>query len=70
MKADAEAELGELRLALAPWDAGREYLNFAERPAHNPATFWDEDAYARLRMVKGAVDPEDVFVSNHPIKPL
>jgi FAD/FMN-containing dehydrogenase len=69
MKADVEEELGYLRLALAPWDTAGEYLNFAEREV-NPAAFYDEDAYARLRMVKGKVDPEDVFLSNHPIKPL
>lgn len=69
MKADVEEELGHLRLALAPWDSAAEYLNFAEREV-NPAAFYDEDAYARLRMIKGKVDPEDVFLSNHPIKPL
>ena len=70
MKADVEEELGRLRLALAPWDDGAEYLNFAERPTHNPGTFWDDDAYNRLRTIKGKVDPEDVFLSNHPVKPL
>ena len=70
MKADVEEELGRLRLALARYESGAEYLNFSERPVHNPGMFWDEDAYARLRMVKGKVDPEDVFLSNHPIAPL
>ena len=70
MKADVEEELGRLRMALAPWDSGAEYLNFAERHTHNPGMFWADDAYARLRAIKGRVDPEDVFLSNHPIKPL
>ncbi len=69
MKADAEEELGHLRMALAPWDSAREYLNFAERPVGG-GTLWDEDAHNRLRIIKGKVDPEDVFLSNHPIKPL
>ena len=69
MKADVEEELGRMRHALAPWDTAREYLNFAERPVSG-GRLHDEDAYNRLRMVKGQVDPQDVFLSNHPIKPL
>jgi FAD/FMN-containing dehydrogenase len=69
MKEAVEVDLAEMRQAMAPFDAGREYLNFVERPTSAAAIF-DEDALHRLRMIKGQVDPEDVFLSNHPIKPL
>ena len=42
------------------------YLNFVEQPT-DPATFYTEDAYARLRAVRAAVDPDGVMVGNHPI---
>ena len=61
-------DLERLRSALAPWDTGREYMNFAERPAR-PATLFAPDVYARLRRVKAQVDPGDLFRSNHPIPP-
>jgi FAD/FMN-containing dehydrogenase len=69
MKAAARNDLARIREAMAPFDAGREFSNFAEQPV-NAAVLYDEDAYARLRMVKGQVDPEDVFLSNHPIRRL
>jgi len=58
--------LGLLTGALAPWDTGRRYLNFAGR-ATDPATFFDGETHARLRAVKAAVDPGDLFRSNHPV---
>ena len=70
MAAAGKADLAKVRAAMAPWDAGREYLNFAEHRGTDPARFYDEDAYARLRVVKGEVDPEDVFAGNHHIRPL
>jgi FAD binding domain/Berberine and berberine like len=54
--------------ALRPWDAGREYLNFAERST-DPARLWPADDYKRLREVKADYDPADLFVSNHPVPP-
>ena len=59
------ARLGEI---LAPHGAGREYLNFAENPT-DPAAFYGADTYARLRAVKTAVDPQNVFRGNHQIAP-
>jgi hypothetical protein len=58
--------LGVLTRALAPWDSGRRYLNFADRPT-DPAAFFDAETHARLRAVKAAVDPGDLFRSNHPV---
>jgi hypothetical protein len=53
---------------LAPWSAGRAYLNFAERPT-DTATGFPAAVHRRLAEVKAAVDPEDVFRANHPIAP-
>ena len=55
--------------ALAPWDAGKRYLNFAERPVDTRRAY-TADAYRRLRAVKTLVDPDDVFRANHPIAPI
>ena len=45
------------------------YLNFAEQPT-DPARFYTPSAYRRLREVKAAFDPANVFRANHPIPPL
>jgi FAD/FMN-containing dehydrogenase len=58
--------LGLLSDAFAPFDTGREYLNFAERPT-DPARFYTPEAYQRLRAAKAEWDPENVFRANHPI---
>lgn len=60
------AQVERLRQALAPYDTGRRYLNFAERRT-DPAHFYAPDAYLRLRVVKAATDPQNVFRANHPI---
>ena len=52
--------------AVAPWDAGSAYLNFTETTV-DPATFYSAGAYARLRAVKAAVDPDGLFRANHAI---
>jgi FAD/FMN-containing dehydrogenase len=66
MGAAVEADLAKVREALAPWDAQREYLNFAERTSDTSRMF-DATAYARLRAIKADVDPNEVFVANHRI---
>jgi hypothetical protein len=68
MKATVEAHVEVVQKALAPWDAGRAYLNFAERSTTGQRLF-GEPAYHRLREVKARVDPQDVFRSNHPVPP-
>jgi FAD/FMN-containing dehydrogenase len=71
--ADAAAAVGShidvVKGALAPWDAGRRFLNFSERRI-DPRTAYPAAAYRRLRAVKTLVDPDDVFQSNHPIAPI
>ena len=57
-----------VKQALAPWDAGRAYLNFAELSTTGQRLFGAE-TYARLRRVKAAYDPQDVIRSNHPVPP-
>jgi FAD/FMN-containing dehydrogenase len=53
--------------ALAAWDSGRMYLNFAEKRQRGERLFGDL-TYRRLQTVKAAVDPDDVFRSNHPVR--
>jgi hypothetical protein len=57
-----------LTSAMRPWAARQMYLNFAET-ARDPADFWSDDAYPRLRRIKHDVDPGDLIRSNHPIPP-
>jgi hypothetical protein len=52
---------------LAPWDAGRSYLNFADRAAEGDRLFGD--AHRRLREVRAAYDPEGRFQANQVIAP-
>ena len=68
MKATVDAHVEVVQEALQPWDAGRAYLNFAERSKIGQRLFGAE-TYARLRRVKAQYDPQDVIRSNHPIPP-
>jgi hypothetical protein len=70
-EASASAVAGQLeqaKSALAPWVAGREYLNFVEHPADTSASYEPAD-YAVLREIRAQVDPEELFLANHPIPP-
>jgi FAD/FMN-containing dehydrogenase len=60
--------LDALERGLRPWDAGREYLNFAERPV-TPDRLFADDAYHRLQQVRATYDPDGRFVANHRIEP-
>ena len=53
---------------LAPYDTGRQYLNFTEAST-DPARFYRPDVFHRLRAVKAAYDPDNLFRANHPIPP-
>ncbi|MFL5895238.1 MAG: FAD-binding protein [Thermoleophilaceae bacterium] len=68
MAAAVKGYLPVVKEALRPWDAGREYLNFAERTT-DVARLWRPEVHARLRDVKADYDPEDMFRSNHPVAP-
>ncbi|HEY3190309.1 MAG TPA: FAD-binding oxidoreductase [Solirubrobacteraceae bacterium] len=67
-RAASHERLARLNDALTPYDTGRRYLNFADRPT-DPARFFTPDAYRRLRAAKAAVDPDGLFRANHPIPP-
>ena len=60
------ADAGRLSQALAPFDNGRSYLNFAERPvATRPA--YGVDRWRQLTGIRSALDPHGLFVANHPV---
>jgi FAD/FMN-containing dehydrogenase len=61
-----EATLGELRTAIAPWESGHTYLNFAETK-RDARTLWSETSHRRLRRIKAAVDPDNRIRSNHEL---
>jgi FAD/FMN-containing dehydrogenase len=63
------AALPVMRDAMAPYEGGREYLNFAEQKGLDASRFYEADTYERLRSVKGIYDPDEVFRANHPIPP-
>ena len=65
MKATVEAHVEVVQKALEPWDAGRAYLNFAERSTTGQRLFGAE-TYARLRRVKAQYEPHELTRSNHP----
>lgn len=65
--AAVRAHVEIVQAALAFWDAGRDYLNFTERRERGERLFGSA-TYRRLQTVKGRVDPEDVFRSNHPVR--
>jgi hypothetical protein len=63
------ASLARVRAALAPWDRGRRFLNFAERRT-DPGAIFPARTLRRLQAVKTLVDPDDLFRANHPIPPI
>jgi FAD/FMN-containing dehydrogenase len=63
--AAVHAHLAAVGGALQPWDAGREYLNFAERPSSAWRVFGT--ALARLMTVRAMYDPHGRFQANHPV---
>jgi hypothetical protein len=68
MDAAVSAYLPVVKEALARYDSGREYLNFAEHRT-DVRRLWPIDVYHRLRQVKREHDPMDIFRSNHPVPP-
>lgn len=63
-----DARVDSVREALAPWQTRHGYLNFGDRPGDTERLF-PRTTYRRLRNVKAAYDPDDLFLSNHPIAP-
>jgi FAD/FMN-containing dehydrogenase len=65
--AAVKAHVERLQAAMSRWDAGRDYLNFTERRERGERLFGPL-TYRRLQAVKAAVDPDDLFRSNHPVR--
>lgn len=65
--AAVKAHVELVQNALAPWDSGRTFSNFATKRERGERLFGDV-TYRRLQTVKAAVDPGDVFRSNHPVR--
>jgi hypothetical protein len=65
LKQVVEAAIERVQTALAEWDAGIEYLDFAERRRAPERLF--VGSAGRLAAVKAAVDPANVIRSNHPV---
>ena len=67
--ADAGAAAAQrLSAALEPWTSERRYLGFTSKPVDARLGF-EPGAYGRLQRIKTAVDPDGVFLANHPIVP-
>jgi Berberine and berberine like len=64
---NVEADVQAVLDAFERWSS-RSYLNFKDRAGDASSAFID-DVYARLRDLKAAYDPEDLFRANHPIEP-
>jgi FAD/FMN-containing dehydrogenase len=62
-----EARIDRVVAAAQPYRAGH-YPNFVEEPA-DASTFFEAETWARLREVKAAYDPEDLFRGNHHVPP-
>ena len=67
MHAKTESDAQRVIEALAPWDAGRDYMNFRESRSNGERLFSSE-RYERLLELKQRVDPGDLFRSNHPVE--
>jgi FAD/FMN-containing dehydrogenase len=63
-----EAALDELQRVAKPYAAGW-YPNFVEEPAGDVSRFFDAATWERLRAVKAAYDPADLFRGNHRVPP-
>jgi Berberine and berberine like len=68
MSVAVAAAVDRAKAALASWESERTYFNFAERPV-DPARLYPSDTYTRLRWIKAAYDPDELFIANHPISP-
>ena len=65
--AATRADLHRVTGSMAAYRVGS-YLNFEEEPA-DAAAFYSPETYTRLRQIRAAVDPDELFLSNHVIPP-
>ncbi len=66
MGAQGHADAQRLMAALAPWANGRNYLNFAEQPV-DTRTAYPDASWMQLTGIRSAMDPDGLFVGNHPV---
>jgi FAD/FMN-containing dehydrogenase len=66
MVAPIREYIARARRAVAATTSARQYPNFADEPA-DPAAFYGEENYRRLRGIKAQVDPDDLFRGTHEI---
>jgi FAD/FMN-containing dehydrogenase len=66
METHVRAQVRALQAALGPWAARRMYLTLTESRT-DPANFWDESSYQRLRRIKTTADPQERIRANHPV---
>jgi FAD/FMN-containing dehydrogenase len=66
--ASVSGQLETVARALAPWTTPWMLSTFAETP-RPPECFWTQPVYQRLRRIKGAVDPTNLILANHPVPP-
>jgi hypothetical protein len=62
-----KASLRSLFDSLRRWDTGRGYANFAESLPTDTRSFHPPGVYQRLAQVKAHIDPDNLFLANHPI---
>jgi FAD/FMN-containing dehydrogenase len=67
-EAAVRAHVVALREALAPWEDGRGYFNFADGPRDGDGLFPPE-TYRALQAVKAVHDPGELFRASHPVRP-
>jgi FAD/FMN-containing dehydrogenase len=60
------ARIGQVKEALAPCRAARDFMN-VQGSGMDAARFFPPDVLKRLREAKQAYDPADVFQANHPV---
>ena len=61
------AHVQAVKATLTPWASEHMCSNFAHTPC-DPASFWPEHTYNRLRRIKATVDPHNLIRANHPIR--
>lgn len=66
LRAEGTRDAARAVATLQPWSRGRHYLPFTERSV-DPASAYPPDVLSRLRAVREEVDPDGLFVANHPL---
>jgi hypothetical protein len=68
LAAAVRAAVDRAKTGLAPWESERTYFNFSEQPVGGARLYPRKTyTYQRLRKIRAAHDPGEMFVSNHPI---